>query len=188
MTEPRHDYTVPVAVETLPKEGRRHDIRPTAADRAAIAERLALDGLDALNGEISVIPAPGREYAVEGTLRAEVRQTCVVTGEPLTNVLEIPVQRRFSAAPVDDEEADEDDLDDTDLELPEPIEDGVIDVGAIAVEELSLALDPYPRTPGLPYVSVAAAPPGRPTDDPSAPPASPFAKLADLKKKMESDG
>jgi hypothetical protein len=57
------------------------------------------------------------------------------------------------------------------VEPPEPLQDGAIDLGAVATEFLILAVDPYPRRPG----AVFDAPPA---GDPAA---HPFAALAALK-------
>ena len=59
---------------------------------------------------------------------------------------------------------------------PDPIVRGGIDLGQVAVEFLSLALEPYPRTPGMDIAAPQAA-----AD--AARPASPFAGLAKLKPK-----
>ena len=56
---------------------------------------------------------------------------------------------------------------------PDPIVDGRIDLGALAVEFLALALDPYPRKPGAEFT-----PPPE-----EAPPDSPFDALPEMAKK-----
>ena len=55
---------------------------------------------------------------------------------------------------------------------PEPLIDGVVDLGALATEFLLLGLDPYPRKPGAVF---------EPPQD-LAPDAGPFAALAKLTK------
>ncbi len=49
---------------------------------------------------------------------------------------------------------------------PEPIVNGAIDLGALAVEFLMLGLDPYPRKPGAVFEPVIA--PVDPADHPFA--------------------
>ncbi|MCT6647115.1 DUF177 domain-containing protein, partial [Enterococcus faecalis] len=61
---------------------------------------------------------------------------------------------------------DEDDVD--------PIEDGKIDLGQYAVEQLALSLDPFPRKPGAEFVQ-----PEEPAE------ISPFAALKALKPRDE---
>ena len=55
---------------------------------------------------------------------------------------------------------------------PEALHDGVIDLGAVAIEFLLLGIDPYPRKPGAVF---DAPPAGDPTSHP-------FAALAALNK------
>jgi hypothetical protein len=59
-----------------------------------------------------------------------------------------------------------------DEEVLEPIVDGRIDLGEAVAQQLSLAIDPFPRAPG------SAAPAA-----PSEGMASPFAALAEWRKK-----
>ena len=58
-------------------------------------------------------------------------------------------------------------------DLPDPIVDGRIDLGAVALEFLVLALDPYPKKPGVAFDDVVVG------DDDAEP--SAFAALARLK-------
>ncbi len=69
---------------------------------------------------------------------------------------------------------------DEDDEWPEPIVEGRIDIGEAVAQQLALALDPYPRKPGISLEDVignAAAGDDRP--------ASPFAVLAGLVDRKE---
>ncbi len=59
-------------------------------------------------------------------------------------------------------------------------DDGVIDLGEVVAESLALALDPYPRRPGVEFKDVEIAGPKPPQ---SNDPASPFAALAQLRHK-----
>jgi len=63
---------------------------------------------------------------------------------------------------------------------PDPIEDGIIDVGEAVVEELALLIPPYPRVPGAEFNDIIEDADGG-DDKPN-----PFAKLAALKKDLES--
>lgn len=193
MTASIYELSRPVRVDELPSKGRYIDVIATAEERAAIAERLSIPELKSLEGQICVQPRMGREITVEGSIRADVVLSCVVTGADLAQTLEIDIQRRFS------EEADFGDVTDMDsddfdpnADDRDPIIDGKIDVGEVVVEELALQIPPYPRTPGTDFVDVAAAPKGTlkganaPIEDETNTPEKPFAALAELKKKMES--
>jgi len=98
-------------------------------------------------------------------------QACVVTGEPVIADVGAPFERYLvvGAAPAAESAIDVD-PDERDVDyLDEP----VVDVGAIAVEELALALDPYPRAPDADAVLAAS---NEATD--AAPARRPFAVLA----------
>lgn len=183
----------PIVVDDLPVHGRTVEIRADQAECAAIARRLGLPSVASLEGALSVRPSMGREIHVEGTIRANLVQSCVVTGDPLEQNLEIEIQRRYSEGiDIDaDDDLDADEVD-PDADDREPIQDGIIDLGEAAVEELALQLPPYPRTPGLEFVELAQGPSG-PEDADSSPAEkdgsgreNPFAVLADLKKRLET--
>jgi uncharacterized metal-binding protein YceD (DUF177 family) len=116
-------------------------------ERAALARRFDLLGIDRLEARFSLKRAGGGVIHVQGEIEAEVTQACVVTLAPVP----AKVAERFSADFADEDERrrpTESDLDFDAEDPPEPIRNGHIDLGELAAEHLSLALDPYPRAPG----------------------------------------
>ena len=109
----------------------------------------------------------GGGVSVRGRLSAEVVQDCVVTLEPVTQAVEEEVALRILGP-------EEEPSDDPDAPDEIPAEGDSVDVGEAIAEQLSLALDPYPRAPG------AALPGGE--EGLEATPTGPFAGLASLKK------
>lgn len=110
---------------------------------------------------------------VAGQVKARVGQTCVVTLDPLGSDLDEPVNLLFvppldAAAKGDGAERKA-----GDEERPEPLIEGKVDLGAIALEFVLLGIDPYPRKAGAKFVSVKVG------DDS----AKPFAALDALKKR-----
>jgi hypothetical protein len=101
-----------------------------------------------------------------------VRQTCVVTLEPLVNEIREPIDLTFVPGDAASTPAREEDL--GAHEPPERLIDGGVDLGAIAAEFLILGIDPYPRREG----AVFTAP--EKSDDAAD---HPFAALAELKKR-----
>ena len=89
---------------------------------------------------------------VTGRVQARVGQTCVVTLEPIENAIDEEVDLIFAPAeeiaPQIDAEDDDEDGASTMAEPPEPIENGMIDLGRLAADVLYLAIDPYPRKEG----------------------------------------
>jgi uncharacterized metal-binding protein YceD (DUF177 family) len=115
-------------------------------ERAALARRFALIGIDRLEAFFSLKRAGGGVIHVQGEIQAEVIQSCVVTLAPVP----AKVAETFSAdfADADDRRRMADpDLDFEADDPPEPIRNGHIDLGELAAEQLALALDPYPRAP-----------------------------------------
>jgi uncharacterized metal-binding protein YceD (DUF177 family) len=115
-------------------------------ERAALAKRFDLIGIDRLEAVFSLKRAGGGVIHVSGTLEADVTQACVVTLAPVP----AKVAEAFSAdfADEDRRRPAEGDLDFEAEDPPEPIRNGHIDLGELAAEQLALALDPYPRAPG----------------------------------------
>jgi uncharacterized metal-binding protein YceD (DUF177 family) len=166
------EFSRPTRVEPLPRGGLALDIEANAAERAALAKLNHLPGIERLNASLRIVKWR-RGVHVEGELSARVTQTCVVSLEPFDVDIEEPIDAKFlpaeaiSAAP--ESLAEED--------APDPIVDGRIDLGAIASEFLTLALDPYPRKPG-----VAFEPPAQAKED-----ESPFSRLRALGDNEEPD-
>ena len=163
------------------KTARPIAIEAAEDERAAIAEGLDLVQADRFEVEARLIPVGEGVWRVAGVVTADVVQSCVVTLAPVAATVEEPFDRVFSRY------AEEDTAIDIDIEYdqddpPEPLGAGV-DVGAIAVEALSLGLDPYPRAPGASFQTIRAAPPGAEPLSPDV--AKPFAGLASLKKAMQ---
>lgn len=122
-------------------------IEANPAERAALADVLALQAIDRLLARLTLRRLSSGLIEVKGTLEGDVIQTCVVTLEPVPARVEESFRVTFGdAAPEPD--LMEIDIDFEDSDPPEPILDGKIDLGAIVAEQLSLGLDPYPRKEG----------------------------------------
>ena len=153
--------------------GLNRKLTPDASVRARIAKALDLASLDAFEAELLV--APAREgWRLSGRVIADAVQTCGLTLEPLP----VKIDERFSvdlveAAPVIEGEEIEVSIED---DVPDVIEDGRIDLGQYAVEQLALTLDPFPRKPGAEFVQ-----PEEPRE------ISPFAVLKAFKSSDDTD-
>ena len=166
------EFSRPVKVETLPRDGLHQHIEANAEERAALARRCGLASIASLSAEI-VIKRAGKGVRVTGALKGEVEQICVVSLDPFATSVEEEIDVRFGpprAARRDKPPAEEVLLLDAEDD-PDPIVDGMIDIGEVAAEFLALALDPYPRKPGVEF-----APP-----EEEAPTGSAFGALARLK-------
>jgi uncharacterized metal-binding protein YceD (DUF177 family) len=169
-TEPTR-WTYPVAVAEIPEAGGHYEISADAQTRAAVAEAAGLRDLPQLDATFNLTRL-GDSVKVRGTVTAKVGQTCVVTLEPIENQVSEDIDLLFSP-PVDPLLDPEAARKGEKGEPPEPLEDGNLDLGAIATEFLLLGVDPYPRKPGAEF--------DLPKERDEAP-AHPFAALAALKK------
>ena len=126
----------------------------TPEERRAIADHLGLVSLHSLEGEAVVRSWRGRGAIVSGRFTARVVQTCVVTLNPVEASIEQSFERRYLPEDLIERDAAAD-LRARDIEVelssedpPEPLSAGGIELGDAVVEELSLALDPFPRCDG----------------------------------------
>jgi uncharacterized metal-binding protein YceD (DUF177 family) len=156
MTTP--EFSRVVGVNTLPRGGRTIAIEADEAERAGLARRFDLLALDALQARLTLTPGRGDTVVVTGTLTAAVVQRCVVTLDPVPAAVEDEIEAVFAAAAGRDESEIE--VDPLAAEV-EPLADGRIDLGELAAQHLSLALDPYPRAPDAPEPT-AEPPKGEP--------------------------
>ena len=167
MTPP--EFSRPVRLTPDPRDVV---LEASGPERAALAARFGILGIRALSARLSLRPEPGGTVRARGMLSAEVEQACVVTLEPVRQRVEAALDLRIlgeGEAPADE-----------DPDSPDEIESrgGIVDLGEAVAEQLSLALDPYPRAAGaeLPPLD----PPEPPEPEPEPKP-NPFAALAKLR-------
>ncbi len=165
-----------IELASVPPEGKSFELVPDEATRKRLAEVAGVVAVPSLRVRFEVRPLADDGAEVSGTLEGVVRQNCVVSLEAFDN----PVAEDFSVdfavdpkstAETDDEEEIED--------LPDPIVDGKIDLGALATEFLILAVDPYPRKPGVAFEGPVVE------EAPEEPKRSPFEGLSELKNKIK---
>ena len=170
MTDRADPWSVPVVVAQIPDTGLHREIE---ADRATCDAMAAVSGLrDILSASASLdltLEKAGRVH-VAGRVRARVGQTCVVSLDPIENDIDEAIDLIF-APPEQIRELAElvDEAAESDAEIPdppEPIVNGVIDLGRLATDALFLGIDPYPRRPDAVFEPMVEAP--DPEDHPFA--------------------
>ena len=151
------------------------DIAPGPEELRALAKWAGVEEVTRLHAHIEVHAHSRTRFTEEIAFEADIVQSCVVTLQPvhthiarkLTRALHVmPGVERFAdkggsvpSASVGDDSPDE-------------IDSPVYDLGTPLREELVLAIDPYPRAPGVAFEP--------PADDDH--PESPFAILEKLKR------
>jgi uncharacterized metal-binding protein YceD (DUF177 family) len=182
-TEKPDPWRVPVAVVQIPETGLHRDLAADQAICKAVADVGGLREVLSVQASFDVTPKSGGSFHVAGHVRARIGQTCVVTLEEIETDIDEPIDLIFAppeqipqmAALVDEAEAGDEETPDP----PEPIENGMIDLGRVATDALYLAVDPYPRKPGAVFEPVVEA---------ADPEDHPFAALKALKAEPKKSG
>jgi len=182
-TDKRDPWRVPIAVAQIPETGLHRDIEADQAVRDAVADVGGLRQVLLVQASLDVTPERGGRFHVVGRVQARIGQTCVVTLEEIENDIDEPVDLVFvppeqmpqMATLIDEAEDSDEEVPDP----PEPIENGLIDLGRVATDALFLAVDPYPRKPGAVFEPVVE------TADPED---HPFAALKALKAEPKKPG
>jgi uncharacterized metal-binding protein YceD (DUF177 family) len=159
----------------LGQTGDEISFHASEEERAELAKTVGLLEVPNFSAHIALKKISPTNFEIAYRLGAEIVQACVVTLEPLaasiarvftrelhyTPNLRRPAEKEVIVVPGDDE-------------LPEEIGSLHFDLAGPLMEEFLLAIDPYPRAPGVEFSSPSSA---------TAPPDSPFAVLKDLKSR-----
>jgi uncharacterized metal-binding protein YceD (DUF177 family) len=151
-----------------------------AAERGAIARWAEIPSLERLEVRIEITKLGSARFGMAFHLKADLTQSCVVTLEPVPGTMDRSFSRelifvgppRHKPGPMEPVAESETVLDSSEEEGPEEIQSLHFDLAAPVLEEFALALDPYPRRPGVEF---------RPENEALDPPESPFAILKGLK-------
>jgi uncharacterized metal-binding protein YceD (DUF177 family) len=156
----------------LSEGGTDLTITATAAQRSELAKWAGISSVGAFEAKVALRRQSAARFTYEATVSVDLVQTCVVTLEPVPSHLNLEISRELhlikfpaKAQIATDELAPAAD------EGPEEIRDSHYDLSGPLLEEFSLAIDPYPRAPGVAFESPQEI----------EPPENPFAVLKQLK-------
>jgi uncharacterized metal-binding protein YceD (DUF177 family) len=179
-------YTHGFDLASVSERGEEITLSPSSAERAAIASWLGALSVESFEAKVRLARAGTGRYSYEAEFAAQVTQACVITLEPVPATLEGDFHRSFLVEPrvpagrreaVQQPRSRKIEVLESEADEPELIAGTEIDLAAPILEELALALDPYPRAPGA---ELAAA------GEPQTPGDSPFAVLGKLKEAAEA--
>lgn len=170
-------FSYPFDLSSLSRGGSEEAFEVPEAACRVIAQTYEVNGIEEFTAQFRLTRLSKNEYALAGHFAATILQTCIVTLKPLRTFTEQDFKRRYDIAPhnapkregssanVELESEDRETLRGTTLDLVVPL-----------LEELSLAINPYPRIPGAVLEHDSSEQSG---ED------SPFAVLRALKDKLE---
>lgn len=156
-------WRAPVTVAHIPDIGLHRELEASAAERQAMADLAGVRDIPLAQATFDVVPKSGGRVQVTGHVRARVGQTCVVTLEPIESEIDEEVDLIFAPEAevrrlADLIEEGQDDQEPAEVaDPPEAIVNGIIDLGRIATDALFLAIDPYPRKPGVVFEAEVTA-------------------------------
>ena len=143
---PEFSYIIDTA--RLPAKGENVEISANDAQKKALAKRLGLEKIDSFQVDALVRPLNKHQVRATGTVKGKISQTCVVSLQPFDAEVEDSFNVLFEEPNPADLTLNEIDLDMSDEEEDvDVLENNKIDLGEIAVEYFSLALDPFPHAP-----------------------------------------
>jgi len=173
----------PVLVAQIPDTGLHRDIEADAAAREVMAELAEVREIVSAHASFDVTSMRDGRVHVAGRLRAVVGQICVVTLDPMESAIDETIDLEFAPPEQIPQLSDlVDEAEESDEEIPdppEPIVNGMIDLGRVATDALFLAIDPYPRKPGAVF---------EPRLEVTDPEDHPFAALKTFKASEAAEG
>lgn len=189
MTEPKDDallpdappaeLSIPVSIAEVGDKSKRLKFVADEGQRTAIAKRLDLLTLERFEGHLQIRPWRRAGLVLEGHIIADLSQACVVSLEPVVDHVDTTFTTHFLPQDMIDElekkmmEDGEIFIDAENDDPIDPIVSGSVNVGESSVQQLALAVNPYPRMSDVNFEPPASA---------SAPKENPFAVLEKLKK------
>lgn len=179
MTPITMEFPRPVRTDRLGVTGKTIAIEATADERLALAERFGILRVDRLVASVQLDPRRGGALVlVKGHFDADVVQACVLSLVPVP----AHVAGDFTLTYSNDDSGDEMEVlvDVSMPDPPDPMPDGVIDIGEAVAEQLALSLDPFPKAPGARFDGFSDQ---EPEPEPEPGKGRMFDALAALKKK-----
>ena len=164
-------------LSSLSEAGRDESFTVPQTACQDIAAFYDIDGVEDFAARFRLSRLAKNEYALEGHFSATILQTCIVTLQPIRTVLDQDFSRRYNVVPrraVAREPSTVDiQLDDDEVET---LSGSSLDLAVPLLEELSLMIEPYPRSPGAEFDHSGQGDSAR---------ESPFAILKALKDRLE---
>lgn len=166
------EYSVEVDLPSLGRAGKFFKLAANEDECSKIAARLGVIKIAKLEGEMR-LSATKTDIKASGVVNASLIRECVSSLEPMPEQIDENFQISFSRQPPSQTDAADEESED--LLLPEYHEGEMFDVGELLVQQLSLAMTPFPRKPGAPSLAEQYGRSG---------PVSPF---SDLQAMLEKD-
>lgn len=150
----------PVVVGALSASGEGVRIVADESQLSVLANELGVESVNTARFEGKIRRYKKAGFRMNGALNADLVQACVVTMDPVQQILSLELDRKFlpqdsktnSARYSDDGEM----IIDPDADEPDDLLSGTVDLWEVLIEELNLAIDPFPRKEGAEFEEKSA--------------------------------
>lgn len=168
-------FSYPLVVDELTAAAKKYHIAAKKDELPYVTEVLKVNGVKSLNADINVkLNKKEHQIKVWGSARAEIEQTSVISLEnfvkPYQTDFEMTYDTELTPKELHNMEFEFED------EVPDLVIDGKINLADIAMEQIALVLDDFPRMEGETFEFQSEF------DEETTSAQNPFAVLAKLKK------
>ncbi|WP_117194109.1 YceD family protein [Rhizobium terrae] len=175
-------FSYPVKVGHVSANAVTVRLEADPREREGLAKLWRVVSVGSLKAELQIARWKKDGVRLKGRVEADIVQSCVVTLEPVESRIDEEFEQIFvpegsKLARVIANDTAEMVLDPEGPDLPETFSGDTIDAGAVVAEFAALAIDPYPRKPGVEFADHLEGD----ADEKSGRP-NPFAVLKDWKK------
>ena len=142
---PQFSVTSEINVDTIrPDSDNFYKLSTHVDDLLALAERFGWVAINNLAIELTVRKVARNCWDVSGQICADIIQSCIVTGAPVAESIDFQIDERYIKLG--------DKMDEVEVRLDgaEPLKNGAIDIGELAVQSLGLAATAWPRVENAP--------------------------------------
>ena len=142
---PQFSITSEINVNTLRTDSDNvFKLSTRPADLVALAQRFGWVSVDNLSSELCIRKVARDCWHVTGHIAGQIVQSCIATGMPVPENIDFQIEERYVRTT---EQADQVEVG---LDGAEPIKNGAIDIGELAVQSLCLAANAWPRVDSAP--------------------------------------
>ena len=142
---PQFLITSEINVDTLLSDSPHfYKLSTGPSDHQAITERFGWISVDHLSCDLCIRKMSQNCWEVTGHITGQIVQNCILTGLPVPENIDFQIEERYVRI------ADQADQVEVGLDGVEPIKNGAIDIGELAVQSLCLAAAAWPRVDDAP--------------------------------------
>src|SRR5437764_6977688 len=135
MTNAERPWSATIRLDEIAETGRHVELEASEEVRAALAKPAGVDAIERLVARFDLTPRGRDRLYVSGEVSGTVRQTCVVTLDPVTNEIDEPIDIDFAPPREPRENAAEIDIDAASPnDEVEPLIANAVDLGLLATE------------------------------------------------------